>query len=109
MKSLITTLVLASASVGVFAAEYTNFDIPSGSSVSSAEVRAQAASRTLGREVRYVGDVAVFDLPKGNTLTRAQDASRVLGRTVTFNEATTFVDATPAADRTLAVLARTTK
>ena len=109
MKSLIATITLASASIGAFAAEYTNFDVTSGSSLSRAEVRAQVASRTLGREVRYAGDAAVFDLPKGNTLARAEDASRVLGRTVIFNEATTFVDTTPAAERTLSVLGRTTK
>ena len=108
MKSLIIAITLATAGVGAIAAEYTNFDIP-GSSLTRTEVRNQEASRILGREVRYVGDAAVFQTPMVSTLTRAEAASRVLGRTVIFNEATTFVDTTPEADRTLSVLARTTK
>jgi hypothetical protein len=109
MKSLIVTLALASANIGSFAAEYTNFDIPSGSSLSRAEVRAQAASRILGRDLQYVGDAAVFQNPMGSTLTRAEAASRVLGRTVIFNEATTFVDAAPTDADTMRVLARSMK
>jgi hypothetical protein len=59
MKLLIAAIALASASVGAFAAEFTNFDIPSGSGLTRAEVRAQAASRTLGRSVIF-NDATTF-------------------------------------------------
>jgi hypothetical protein len=104
-KHIIAAAAIALTGAGAFAAEYTNFDIPSGSNLS----RAEAASRVLGRAVHYAGDAAVFEIPTGSTLTRAEAASRVLGRTVIFNEATTFVDATPADERAMRVLARSFK
>ena len=109
MKSLFISLGLATAGAGAMAAEYTNFDTPVGSTMSRADVRNEAASRILGRDVLYIGDAAVFQAPMGSTLSRAEAASRVLGRTVIFNEATTFVDSIPSADRTMSVLARMTK
>ena len=108
-KHIIAAVGITLASSGAFAAEYTNFDIPSGSPLSRADVRAQAAARTLGREVHYAGDAAVFEIPANSSLTRAEAASRTLGRTVIFNEATTFVDATPADERAMRVLARNFK
>ncbi len=104
-KHIISAAAIALTSAGAIAAEYTNFDIPSGSSLS----RAEAASRVLGRAVHYAGDATVFEIPAGSTMARAEAASRVLGRTVIFNEATTFVDETPAEERTNRVLARSFK
>jgi Domain of unknown function (DUF4148) len=95
------------------ASEATQFDNTPGTltrdEVKAELARAQAASRTLGREVHYVGEAAVFEIPSDSTLTRAEAASRVLGRTVIFNEATTFVDTTPADERADRVLARSFK
>ena len=109
MKSLLISLVLATAGAGAMAAEYTNFNTPVGSTVSRVDVRNEAASRVLGRDVLYIGDAAVFQAPVGSTLSRAEAASRVLGRTVIFSEATTFVDSSPSADRAVSVLARMSK
>ncbi len=112
-KHLIAAVAIAFVGTGAFATEATQFtDMPS--TLSHAEVkaelaRAQAASSTLGREVHYVGDAAVFAIPTYSTQTRAEVASRVLGRTVIFNEATTFVETTPADERAVRVLARSFK
>lgn len=108
-KHIITAIGIALAGSGAFAAEYTNFDIPAGSPLSRADVRSQEAARTLGRAVQYAGDAAVFEIPANSSLTRAEAASQTLGRSVIFNEATTFIDATPAAERAMRVLARNFK
>ncbi len=105
MKSLIVSVALAAASIGSFAAEYTNFDIPAGNGMTRAEVRAQAAMRVLGRDLHYVGEAAVFEIPV-SALTRAEAASRVLGRSVIFSEATTFVDLPSTSADATRVLAR---
>jgi hypothetical protein len=68
-----------------------------------------AAAIALTGAGAFAADAAVFEIPTGSTLTRAEAASRVLGRTVIFNEATTFVDATPVDERAMRVLARSFK
>ena len=61
MKTLITAIVLATGSVGAFAAEYTNFDIPP-STLTRAEVRA-AISTPNANGILIVGDATQFTLP----------------------------------------------
>ncbi len=77
MKSLIISVALAAASIGSFAAEYTNFDIPAGNGMTRAEVRAQAAMRVLGRGVIFSEATTFVDLPSPRA-----DATRVLARSM---------------------------
>ncbi len=113
-QRLIAALAIAFAGSAAYAAEYTNFDIPAGSTLSRADAatnaRAGQVSKVLGREVRYYGDAAVFDVPAPTgARERSEFASRNLGRTVIFNEATTFIDNAPSDERVAQVLGRRIK
>lgn len=66
MKSFITALVLATGTVGAFAAEYTNFDIPP-STLTRAEVRA-AISNPNASGILIVGDATQFALPSAGAV-----------------------------------------
>jgi len=73
MKTLLTTIVLATGSVGSFAAEYTNFELSPGMST-RAEMRAPTSDpqmRSMPSSPTFAGEYTHFDVPSG-MLTRAE-------------------------------------
>jgi hypothetical protein len=89
MKNVITAIALAASTVGAFAAEFTNFDIPA-SVLTRAEVRAAIVGGPRDIAVQY-GEATQFALPAaGATGSFAIQAVASDSAPVVIGEATEF-------------------